>query len=189
MVRSIYPLFAFALAASAPALAAEPIPVPQFSSVQLEAGGDVDIVPGPAQRVTLVEGSREFTSFDMRPGGKLVIRTACNRRCPPNYRLRIQIQSPFVPDVAVDAGGRMVAARGFVPQRQVSAAVYAGGTIDLRTLEADQVSAAINAGGDIYVHPREALSAAVNAGGDIHYSGNPAVSMAVRNGGEVHRDY
>jgi hypothetical protein len=189
MVRSIYPLFAFALAASAPALAAEPIPVPPFRSVELEAGGDVDIVPGPAQRVTLVEGSREFTSFDMRRDGKLVIRTSCIARCPQNYRLRIQIESPYVPDVAVNAGGRIVASRGFAPQQQVSAAVDAGGTIDLRTLEADQVSAAINAGGDIYVHPRAALSAAVNAGGDIHYSGNPAVSMAVRNGGDVRRDY
>ena len=189
MVRSIYPLFAFALAASAPALAAEPIPVPHFRSVQLEAGGDVTIVPGPTQRVTLVEGSREFTSFTMRHDGQLTISTSCSNRCPHNYPLRIQIESPTVPDVAVRAGGRIIAARGFAPQRQVSAAVYAGGTIDLRTLDADQVSAAVNAGGDIYVHPRATLAAAVNAGGDIHYSGNPAVSMAVHDGGDVRRDY
>jgi hypothetical protein len=188
MVRSIAPLFAFAFLASAPALA-QPIPVPPFRSVELQAGGDVTIVPGPVQRVTLVEGSREFTSFNMRRDGQLVISTSCNTRCPHNYPLRIQIESPYVPDVAVNAGGRIIASRGFAPQRQVSAAVSAGGTIDLRALEANDVSAAVNAGGDIYVHPRATLSAAVNAGGDIHYSGNPAVSMAVQNGGDVRRDY
>lgn len=189
MSRSIIPLFAVFLAASAPTLAQERIPTPPFRSVQLEAGGDVTIVPGPVQRVTLVEGSREFTSFSMRRDGKLVISTSCNRNCPHNYPLRIQIESPYVPDVAVDAGGRIIAARGFAPQQQVAAAVSAGGTIDLRALEANDVSAAVNAGGDIYVHPRATLSAAVNAGGRVLYSGNPAVSMAVRDGGDVRRDY
>ena len=189
MVRSTIPLFLFAFVASAPAVAAEPIPVPAFRSVELEAGGDVYIVPGPAQRVTLVEGSREFTSFEMRRDGQLVIRTSCNERCPRNYPLRIQIESPYVPDVAVNAGGRIIAARGFAPQRQVSAAVSAGGTIDLRALEADAVSAAVDAGGDIFVDPRLTLAAAVNAGGDIHYSGSPRVEMAVHDGGDVRRDY
>jgi|SRR5690348_4535745 len=189
MVRSIYPLFAVALLAAAPGLAAEPVPVGAFKSVELEAGGDVRIVPGPVQRVTLVEGSREFTNFRIRRDNQLVISTSCYERCPRNYPLRIQIESPFVPDVAVNAGGRIVASPGFAPQRQLSAAVSAGGTIDLRAVDAYSVSAAVNAGGDIYVRPRSTLSAAVNAGGDIHYSGNPAVSMAVQNGGEVRRDY
>jgi hypothetical protein len=189
MVRSIYPLFAVALMAAAPALAAQPIPLPAFKSVELQAGGEVRIVPGPVQRVTLVEGSQEFTTFRMRRDNQLVISTSCNDRCPRHYPLRIQIESPYVPDVAVDAGGRIVASPGFAPQRQVSAAVSAGGTIDLRAVDAYAVSAAVNAGGDIYVRPRASLSAAVNAGGDIHYSGNPAVSMAVQNGGEVRRDY
>ena len=82
MVRSVVPLFAFALAASAPAVAGEPIPVPHFDSVELVAGGDVDIVPGPVQRVTLVNGSREFTTFRMRRDNQLVIRTSCDVRCP-----------------------------------------------------------------------------------------------------------
>lgn len=189
MVRSMAPLFAFAFLASAPALAAEPIPMAAFNSVRLEAGGDVYIVPGPVQRVTLVEGSREFTSFDVRRGDQLTIRTSCSERCPHNYPLRIQIESPFVPDVAVSAGGRITAERGFAPQRQISAAVSAGGTVDLRALEADDLSAAVNAGGDIYVRPRSRLSAAVSAGGNVHYSGNPSISMAVQNGGDVRRDY
>jgi putative autotransporter adhesin-like protein len=189
MVRSVVPLFAFALVAAAPAFADEPIPVAPFKSIELEAGGDVYIVPGAVQRVTLLNGSREFTSFRIPRGNQLEISTSCNARCPHNYNLRIRIESPYVPDVAVHAGGRIVAQRGFAPQRQVSAAVSAGGTIDLRAAEADTVSAAVNAGGDIYVRPRSTLSAAVNAGGDIHYSGNPSVTMAVHDGGDVRRDY
>ena len=127
MVRSVYPLFAVALMAAAPALAAQPIPLPAFKSVELEAGGEVRIVPGPVQRVTLVEGSQEFTTFRMRRDNQLVISTSCNDRCPRNYPLRIQIESPYVPDVAVDAGGRIVASPGFAPQRHVAAAVSAGG--------------------------------------------------------------
>jgi len=189
MIRTILPLLGLALVSSVPAIAAEPIPLPHFDSVGLEAGGDVYIVPGPVQRVTLVDGSTEFTHFEMRRGDQLQISTSCSSRCPRDYRLKIVIESPRVPDVAVKAGGRIIAQRGFAPQRQVSAAVNAGGTVDLRALTADSVSAAVHAGGDIYVRPRLALSAAVSAGGDIHYSGNPSVSMAVQGGGDVRRDY
>jgi hypothetical protein len=140
------------------------------------------------QRVALVAGSSEFTHFRVRDRGKLEITTSCDARCPHNYDLRIRIESPQVPDVAVNAGGTIVAERGFTPQRDISAAVTAGGTIDLRAIVADAVSAAINAGGDIYVRPRLSLNAAVNAGGDVHYSGNPQVSMAVANGGDVRHE-
>ena len=188
MVRSIIPLFAFAFVASAPALAEVPIAVPQFRSVQLQAGGDLEIVPGPAQRVTLINGSTEFTSFRMRPDGQLEIATHCDDRCPHNYDLKIQIESPTLPDVGVHAGGTIVARSGFAPQREIAAAVSAGGMIDLRAVQVDNISAAVDAGGDIYVRPRATLNAAVNAGGDIHYLGNPQVSMAVSNGGNVSRD-
>jgi hypothetical protein len=186
-MRSIMPIFILAFAASAPALAAEQVPVPRFDSVQLEGGGDLYLVPGPVQRVTILNGSTQFTRFRVRRDGQLEIE-ACNERCPRNYNLRIQIESPTVPDVAVHAGGTIVAQRGFGPQREIAAAVSAGGTIDLRAIDADDVSAAVNAGGDIYVRPRRTLSAAVNAGGDIHYSGRPQVSMAVSGGGDVRRD-
>ena len=46
-MRSTVPLFALALAASAPALATEIVPVPHFRSVELRGGGDVTVVPGP----------------------------------------------------------------------------------------------------------------------------------------------
>jgi hypothetical protein len=185
---SMLPMFAMAFAMSAPALAgAEIVPVTNFHAVELRGGGEVSIVPGPVQRVTIVNGSTQFTTFRMRRDGQLQI-DACNARCPRNYNLRIQIESPQMPTVAVKAGGTIVAGRGFGPLREVVAAVSAGGTIDLRALDADKAVAAVNAGGDIYVRPRASLTAAVNSGGDIHYSGNPAVTMAVQGGGDVTRD-
>jgi hypothetical protein len=165
---------------------AQSVSVSPFRSIELRGGGDVEIVPGPVQRVTLLNGSTAYTTFRVENGGKLRI-DACNSRCPRNYPLHIRIESPTVPSVAVAAGGTIVAARGFAPQAHLAAAVHAGGTIDLRAVDANDVSAAVNAGGDIYVRPRSTLSAAVHAGGDIHYSGSPQVSMAVSDGGNVSR--
>jgi hypothetical protein len=188
MIRTVAPLVLFSVAASTPVLGAEPIAVPPFTSIQLSDGGDLTVVPGPVQRVTLVSGSREFTRFRMRDNGQLQISIECNGRCPRNYDLRIQIESPQVPSLAISDGGTIVVQRGFAPQRHIAAAVSEGGTIDLRSVAVDDVSAAVNSGGDIYVRPRVRLSAAVNEGGDIHYSGNPQITMAVRNGGDVRRD-
>jgi len=187
-MRSILPMFILALTTSVPALAdAQTLPVPTFRSVELRGGGDLLIVPGPVQRVTIVEGSTQFTSVRMRQDEQLQI-DACNARCPHNYRLRVRIESPRMPSVAVDAGGTIVAGRGFAPQHEVAAAVSAGGTIDLRAVDAERVVAAVHAGGDIYARPRASLTAAVSGGGDIHYWGNPAVTMAVNGGGDVRRE-
>jgi len=186
-MRILLPFLFAVVALPAQTHAAEVVPTPAFRSIDLRGGGDVTIVRGPVQRVTIVSGSSQFTHIYLEREGQLRI-DACNSRCPRNYPLQIRIESPTVPSVAIEGGGTIVAARGFAPQTNLAAAVHAGGTIDLRAVDARDVSAAINAGGDIYVRPRVSLSAAVHAGGDIHYSGNPQVSMAVSNGGNVSRD-
>ena len=186
-MRILLPFLFAVVALPAQTHAAEVVPTPAFRSIDLRGGGDVTIVRGPVQRVTIVSGSSQFTHIYLEREGQLRI-DACNSRCPRNYPLQIRIESPTVPSVAIEGGGTIVAARGFAPQANLAAAVHAGGTIDLRAVDAREVSAAINAGGDIYVRPRVSLSAAVHAGGDIHYSGNPQVSMAVSNGGNVSRD-
>jgi hypothetical protein len=185
-MRSIAPIFAVALAISAPVLATEAVPVPAFHSVELRGGGDVLVVPGPVQRVTLIQGSTQFTRFRMRNDGQLQI-DACNERCPRNYPLQIRIESPQAPNVAIAGGGTIRTGAGFAPQHQLSAVIKGGGTIDVRSVDATDVSAAVNGGGDIFVRARASLSAAVSGGGDIRYSGNPRVSMAVRGGGDVRR--
>ena len=181
---STLPLFALALAVSAPALAADTIAVPEFRAVQLRGGGVVTLVSGPAQRVTIVEGSSQFTRMHVEREGRLVIDT-CYERCPPVYRMRVVIESPRVPDLAINGGGVIATQSGFQPQPQIVAAINGGGRIDARSVDAARVSAAVNGGGEILVRPRSVLSAAVNGGGHIRYWGSPIVSMAVHGGGAV----
>jgi hypothetical protein len=184
VMRSTLPLFTTALALAAPALAAEVVPVPQFRSVELRGGGVVAVVPGPAERVTIVEGSSQFTHLRVERDGKLRIDT-CDERCPPTYRLRVVIQSPRVPDLAISGGGLITTEAGFAPQAHLAAAVNGGGRVDARSVEADSVSAAVNGGGELLVRPRASLAAAVNGGGHVRYWGDPQVTMAIHGGGAV----
>jgi len=186
-MRSIVPLFAVAFAASAPALAIEYVPVSSFRAVQLRGGGEVIVRPGPAQRVTVLEGSTRFTRFHVDHDRRLRI-DVCQVQCPRHYRLRIQIESPRVPDAAIQGGGMIRALGGFAAQPHLSTAVHGGGLIDMRAVDAVNVSAAVNGGGSIRVRPRHSLSAAVNGGGEVRYAGNPQVSMAVHGGGVVRGD-
>src|SRR3954452_22000989 len=113
-MRSAIPLFALAFTAAVPALATENVPVPAFRSIELRGGGQLVIRPGPVQRVTVVEGSAAVTRFRVGSDGQLRI-DVCAGRCPQHYRLRVEVQSPHVPDVAVAGGGLIQAAPGFAP--------------------------------------------------------------------------
>jgi hypothetical protein len=188
VTRSLLPLFVIALAVSAPAVATEIVEVPQFDAIELRGGGTVTVLPGPVERVAIVEGSSQVTRFHVERGGQLVIDT-CNRDCPRSYRLGIEIRSPRVPDLAVDGGGRIFTSGGFAPQRHLSAAVNGGGLIDARAIEASNVSAAVNGGGELLVRSDGILSGAVNGGGHVTYWGNPRVTSAIQGGGSVRPGY
>lgn len=183
-MRSLAPLLAIAFVSSAPLAAAEVVPVPAFHSVQLRGGGSAIVRPGPVQRVTILNGSTQFTSIHMRRDGQLII-DACNEQCPRHYDLRVLIEGPRAPDVSIAGGGTITVAPGFAPQPQLSAAIDGGGLIDARALAANQVNAAINGGGKILAGRTARLNAAVNGGGDIRYAGHPAVAEVVRGGGSV----
>jgi hypothetical protein len=183
-MRSTLPLFALALASAAPVLATETVPVPGFRSVELRGGGSVTVVPGGAQRVTILEGSSRFTRMRVERDGKLKIDT-CSGRCPQHYRLRVEIQSPRVPDLAISGGGLINVQGGFRSQGQLNAAVNGGGKIDARAVDAGDVAAAVNGGGELFVRARSDLSAAVNGGGLVRYWGNPRVASAIHGGGAV----
>jgi len=172
--------------AATPLAAAEPVPVPAFRSVELRGGGSVIIRPGPAQQVTIVEGSSQFTRMRVDGSGKLKI-DACNERCPRHYRLTIEIRSPSVPDAAIAGGGTITAAPGFAPQGEIAVAVNGGGQIDVRALSVANVSAAVNGGGRILTGRSSSLSAAVNGGGEIRYASSRSVSSAIHGGGSVRR--
>lgn len=185
-MRSVIPLFAVAIAASAPALAIEPVAVPAFRAIQLHGGGIVTITPAPVQRVTLLEGSTQFTRIQVDREGKLKI-DACNERCPHNYSLRIQIETPSIMGLGVDGGGQMTTANGFAPQKEIGVAVNGGGKIDARSIDAAAVGAAVNGGGQVLVRSNRTLGAAVNGGGEILYWGNPNVVTSIAGGGAVRK--
>jgi hypothetical protein len=185
-MRILLPFVVAALVFPAATRAAENVSVPSFRSVELRGVGDVVLVPGPVQRVSIVQGSTAFTRIYVERDGKLRI-DACNQRCPRNYRLRIEIQSPRVPDVGVSGGGAIAVRSGFAPQGELAAAVSGGGSIDARSVDAVKVNAAVNGGGQLLVRPRSRLSAAVNGGGSIRYWGDPEVTSAVAGGGSINR--
>ena len=185
MIR-IVPVFALTLAVSAPALSAELVRVPQFDGVGLRGGGSVTIVPGPVQRVSIIEGSSRFTRIYVEHGRSLRI-DACNEFCPRHYQLRVEIESPNVPTVAVDGGGQIRVAPGFRPQRELVAAVNGGGTIDARAMEAADVTAAVNGGGSLLVRAAARLTGAVRGGGSVRYWGNPQVTSVTQGGGWIGR--
>lgn len=185
---SMVPLFAVAVIMSMPAVADEIVPVPAFRSAELVGGGVVTVVPGPAQRVTIVEGTSRISRLSVDRDGQLRIDT-CQDKCPRDYRLRVVIQSPNVPALAVQGGGVISTAAGFRPQRELAVAVHGGGKIDARSVEAATVAAAVNGGGDVLVRPRASLTAAVNGGGHVRYVGNPAVTTAIHGGGSVSAGY
>ncbi|MBS0272993.1 MAG: DUF2807 domain-containing protein [Proteobacteria bacterium] len=180
-------LFLFATAASllaTSALAGETINVGPFRSVELRGGGHVTIHRGAAQRVTLINGTTQYTSFTIEDGQTLVI-DACDRGCPSgDYNLDVDIATPDIGGVSVDGGGGITGSAD-LPTKRLNAAVDGGGHIDMRAVHADDVHAAISGGGHIQVYAASQLKAAVSGGGRIEYWGNPQVTSAISGGGHV----
>ena len=159
------------------------LPLAPFKSVELRGGGHVVIRNGDVQRVTLLKGSTAFTGTEIK-NDKLVI-DACNRDCPADYDLQIEIVPPDIDAVAIEGGGKIESAGAFPNQHDIAAAVKGGGSIDMRSIDASSATAAVNGGGKIMVKAERALTAAVNGGGRIDYWGDPEVTSAVNGGGSV----
>ena len=144
-MRVLLPFLFAVVALPVQTRAAEVVPTPAFRSIDLRGGGDVTIVRGPVQRVTIVQGSSQYTHIYLAKEGQLRI-DACNSRCPNHYPLQIRIESPTVPSVAISGGGTITAAGGFAAQSKLAAAIQGGGRIDLRNVDARDVAAAIHGG-------------------------------------------
>jgi hypothetical protein len=166
--------------------AAESVALPAFRAIDLRGGGQVVVLPGASQRVTLVEGNSRLTRFSVDRRGRLMI-DGCRNNCPRSYKLRIEIRSPRMPDAAISGGGSIRAAPGFRGQDSISAAIHGGGKIDLRALDSRAASIAVVGGGEVLVRARASLSAVVTGGGAIRYWGNPQVSSVIRGGGWISR--
>lgn len=177
-------LLPLAASLSSSALAAEPVAVPAFDSVELRGGGAVVFTSGPAQHVTLVNGSSAYTHFRVDSRRKLII-DACDGNCPRHYNLQIRIELPAVVPSAIEGGGTITAEPGFAAQSQGAVAIDGGGVIDFRSVRFAEVAASVNGGGKIMVGPADHLAASVSGGGEVRYAGNPEVVTSINGGGRV----
>src|SRR3954471_4225110 len=119
------------------------VSVGPFRSIELRGGGHVILRHGSEQRVTLVQGSGEYTRFHMEHDGQLVI-DACDEICPHRYDLEAELVLPRIDGVAIEGGGH----------------------IDVRSIDAEHADAAVNGGGNIAVRAERSLQAAVDGGGN-----------------------
>ena len=159
------------------------VPVPQFRSVELRNGGMVILRHGPSQRVTLLQGSVQQTSVEV-DGDWLVIDRA--KSVPHrNYRLEIEVVTPWIAEVSVQHGGTLQSRGAFPPQASIEASVSNGGTLDIRSIETDNVEAAVSQGGRIFLKADQSLVASVHQGGIITWWGDARVRRSVRHGGAV----
>jgi len=163
-----------------------PLQLPPFSSIQVRNGGHVVARPAPAQRVTLLRGSLDYTRVAVTDGGVLVI-DKCKVHCPRGYELEIEILMPKVSRISLANGGRIQTLGTFAAQADLGVAVAHGGTIDVRSMDVERVNASVEQGGRILTVPRRSLSARVNQGGVITYWGNARVDSSVEHGGVVNK--
>lgn len=178
-------LFAL-MALSTAATAQTAIAVNRFRSVELHHGGTVIVRHGPVQRVTMLKGDHRYTTVRVASGDRLVVAND-RESCPRGYRVEVEVVTPQLDAVSVSNGGTLQIAGGFPPQASIAAAVEQGGTIDIRSIAADDVAASVYSGGGILTNAREALAATVRSGGAITYWGDPRIAKNVRDGGVVQR--
>lgn len=179
------PLIACAIAAAPAANAAETVSVPRFDQVELNGGGIVTIRHGAVQRVTLLSGSSAVSRLRV-VDGRLEI-DACERSCPRNYKLEVELVVPRVEAAAVNGGGTIAASGSFPRQGAVAAAVNGGGDISLRAIPARAAAASIKGGGHIGVHAASSLTTSISGGGSVTYWGEPHITTSINGGGNVRK--
>jgi len=162
-----------------------PLQLPPFRSIQVNSG-HVVLRSAPMQRVTLLEGSLDYTRVAVTDRGVLVI-DKCKVHCPRGYELEIEILMPTVSRISLANGGRIQTLGSFSGQADLGVAVAHGGTIDVRSMAADRVTASVEQGGRILTVPRGWLVARVAQGGVITYWGNARVDSSVQHGGVVNK--
>jgi hypothetical protein len=185
-MRAALATLGIAILIPAGANAAEAISVPAFKAVELDDGGHVTVRRGANQRVTMVDGSLQYTRFFVRDNTLHI--DNCYVKCPRNYRLRVEIETPSITALAVNDGGILTAAPGFPAQQSFAGAVNDGGVVDARALSADNVAGAVNDGGIVLVHVRKNLAATIRDGGRVTYWGDPQnIVRSIHDGGAIGR--
>src|SRR6185312_14182739 len=103
---------AASVALASPALAGQTISVDRFSSVEASDGAHVIIRHG-AQQVNMVEGSTEFSRFEVRDGTLHII-TCEGWHCPHHYKFKVEVTMPAI-DALEASDGAAIEAQGSFP--------------------------------------------------------------------------
>ena len=167
-------------------IAATTVPVASFDSVELNGMGRIVLRHGTEQRVTILQGSPEVTRMRVGEGGKLVIES-CQRRCPANYRLEMEIVTPRIEAVAIRGSGDIRADGNIPGTRKLDVAISGSGRIDTRAVQAATVNAAISGSGTMLVSADEMLTTAISGSGDVTYWGEPRLQTAIQGSGRINR--
>ena len=160
------------------------VPLAPFTSVELNSVKAV-IQYGSPQRVTVLKGSEDISLLTVTEE-RLVIHK-CRDKCPRGYELQVEIVTPIISAIAVANGGRIESQGDFPVQPAMNLAVSHGGTVDARTISANNITAAVNQGGRILAHAQMTLVASVSNGGIITYWGNAQVTSSTEHGGAVNK--
>ena len=158
------------------------VPLAPFTSVKLN-GVKAVLHYGSPQRVTLLKGNGD-TSLITVTQEQLVI-DKCRAKCPRGYELQVEIVTPLINAIAVTNGGAIESRGDFPLQTAMSLAVNHGGTVDARTISANNITAAVAQGGRILANPQVTMVASVSNGGVITYWGNARVTSSTEHGGVV----
>lgn len=178
---------AVALAFAVSGSAATVIPVGEFRSIELRNGGHVVVRHGAVQRVAIVRGGVECSRVRV-DGQRLVIDRSHGNCRRGDDKLEVEVVTPHLTSVSVSHGGTIETAGAFPAQASIEATVEQGGTIDIRSIAADDVEASVFSGGRIFTTARDRLAATVRSGGAITYWGDAEdVRRSIRNGGVVSR--
>lgn len=172
------------VAASLPASAATDVTVPRFQALSLNGGGTVTIRHGAVQKVSIVRGSAAVSGFEV--SDKSLRISACEKDCPANYKLEVEVVAPDLSALAVRGGGKIVMS-GFPPKKSLALSVQGGGSVDTRAVQTENVAASVQGGGAIRTWATGTLAGSVRGGGGggVVYRGTPTVATSVRGGGSV----
>lgn len=182
--------FAIALAAAsfalaAPAFASQTIAVGPFSAVEASDGAHVIIRHGDRQQVTMIDGSLEFSRFEVRDG-TLHLVTCQGWHCPRHYKFKVEVVMPQINAIEASDGAYIETQGAFPGQRDLAVKASDGGNIDARAIAAANVNAKASDGGNLRIQPRQTLKAHADDGGNIEYWGHPTItSLVSEDGGNV----
>ncbi|HUQ21219.1 MAG TPA: DUF2807 domain-containing protein [Gemmatimonadaceae bacterium] len=165
-------------------LPSQPLQVPPFSSVETHDGAHVFIRQGSPQRVTLVEGTLDYSRITV-DNGRLVIEKCVREHCPRGYQLDIEIVVPVITSLSIESGGLLQTRGAFAPRGELTVSAHHGGTVDTRSLPVDKVSAFIEQGGRILTTAQRTLFATVTQGGHVEYWGDAQAKTSIKDGGVV----